>query len=120
MVMTSSAYSRGSPSRVGNGTDAPSESCAACDDCVRPEERTTCRASGATVCPDCAATCGDCEGDFLPESTDRCEKCDELDEIAFLEERPDLLDEWEAWPVSNNLEDPDDLERSVYDGYDTV
>jgi hypothetical protein len=39
------------------------------------------------------------------------------DEIAFLEEDLDLLDEWEALPVSNNLEDP---ERSAHDGYDTV
>src|SRR5665213_2910569 len=30
MNRTRSAYSRGSPSRLGNGTEAPSESCAAC------------------------------------------------------------------------------------------
>ena len=30
MNSTSSAYSRGSPRRLGNGTEAPSESCAAC------------------------------------------------------------------------------------------
>jgi hypothetical protein len=37
------------------------------------------------------------------------------DEIAFLEEHPDLLDEWEEFPVNN---EPEDLERSVHDGYD--
>jgi proteasome lid subunit RPN8/RPN11 len=37
------------------------------------------------------------------------------EEIAFLEEHPELLDEWEAIPHGNEL---NDLERSVYDGYD--
>jgi hypothetical protein len=37
------------------------------------------------------------------------------DEIAFLEEHPELLDEWEAIPQGD---EPNDLERSVYDGYD--
>jgi proteasome lid subunit RPN8/RPN11 len=57
--------------------DWDGESCAACDDCVRPDGRTTCRASGMVVCLDCAVTCADCGHDFAPDPTDRCERCDE-------------------------------------------
>jgi hypothetical protein len=57
--------------------DGPS--CIACGYSMGSDDGTRCSSSGDDVCNGCAITCPDCESDFSPNYTDRCNSC--LDEF---------------------------------------